>query len=253
MDDGAIVFSASVINIFTDLLVTALPMPLIWSLKLPARQRLAVISIFALGIVVNVAGCVRTVYAWKSMMTGYDGTWVGWPGLITAAVELSLGLVRDPTLPLLEVINANNQQICSSAPALRPLIAAFLPRLLSSTRNIGSSYNQRTRTHRLWYSTGRSRTSSLVADDSHPSGYNSDRFEIMRTVEMESWTESRLAGSDKMGHGYDITFDNHGRALNTVDCIDIKMSMVYASPMSAGSSASGPSDTHSRFDDRQSR
>ncbi|KOS44693.1 hypothetical protein ACN38_g4407 [Penicillium nordicum] len=235
MDDGAIVFSASVINIFTDLLVTALPMPLIWSLRLPARQRLAVISIFALGIVVNVAGCVRTVYAWKSMMTGYDGTWVGWPGLITAAVELSLGL------------------ICSSAPALRPLIAAFLPRLLSSTRNIGSSYNQRTRTHRLWYSTSRSQTSRLVADDSHPSGYNSDRFEIMRTVEMESWTESRLPGPDKMGHGYDITFNNHGRALNPVDSIDIKMSMVYASPMSVGSSASGPSDTHSHFDDQQSR
>ncbi|KAJ5941347.1 hypothetical protein N7516_001515 [Penicillium verrucosum] len=234
MDDGAIVFSASVINIFTDLLVTALPMPLIWSLRLPARQRLAVISIFALGIVVNVAGCVRTVYAWKSMMTGYDGTWVGWPGLITAAVELSLGL------------------ICSSAPALRPLIAAFLPRLLSSTRNIGSSY-KRTRTHKLWYSTSRSQTSRLVADDSHPSGYNSDRFEIMRTVEMESWTESRLPGPDKMGHGYDITFNNHGRALNPVDSIDIKMSMVYASPMSVGSSASGPSDTHSHFDDRQSR
>lgn len=75
----------------------------------------------------------------------------------------------------------------------------------------------------------------------------------MRTVEMESWTESRLPGPDKMGHGYDITFNNHGRALNPVDSIDIKMSMVYASPMSVGSSASGPSDTHSHFDDQQSR
>lgn len=253
MDDGAIVFSASVINIFTDLLVTALPMPLIWSLNLPARQRLAVISIFGLGVVVNVAGCVRTVYVWKSMVTGYDGTWLGWPGLITAAVELSLGLVRDPMLPPLEMVNANNQQICSSAPALRPLIAAFLPRLLSSTRNITSSYSQRPRTHRLWYSSGRSRASRLVVDDSHPSGYNSDRFEIIRTVEMESWTESRLAGHGKMGHGYDITFDNHSRALNRADGIDIKMSMVYASPKSASSSASGPSDTHSHFDDRQSR
>lgn len=75
----------------------------------------------------------------------------------------------------------------------------------------------------------------------------------MRTVEMESWTESRLAGHDKMGHGYDITFDNHSRMFNPVDSIDIKMSMVYASPMSAGSSASGPSDTNSHFDDRHSR
>lgn len=93
LNDGAIVFAASVINIFTDFLVTALPMPLIWSLKLPARQRLAVISIFGLGIIVNVAGSVRTVYVWKSMVVGYDTTWLGWPVLIAAAVEINLGLV----------------------------------------------------------------------------------------------------------------------------------------------------------------
>lgn len=99
MDDGAILFSASVINILTDFLVTALPMPLIWSLKLPTRQRLAVISIFALGVVVNVAGSVRTVYVWKSVMVGYDITWIGWPVLIAATVEISLGLVRGNNSP----------------------------------------------------------------------------------------------------------------------------------------------------------
>jgi len=93
LNDPDIVFSASVINIFTDFLVTAIPMPLIWSLKLPARQRLAVISIFALGIFVNVAGSVRTVYVWKSMVASYDATWFGWPVLVAAAVEINLGLV----------------------------------------------------------------------------------------------------------------------------------------------------------------
>lgn len=96
MDDPNIVFSASVINIFTDFLATAIPMPLIWSLNLPARQRLAVISIFGLGIVVNVAGSVRTVYVWKSMKASYDMTWVGWPILVAAVVEISLGLVYLP-------------------------------------------------------------------------------------------------------------------------------------------------------------
>ncbi|KAF9248293.1 hypothetical protein DTO013E5_5203 [Penicillium roqueforti] len=231
MNDGAIVFSASVINIFTDFLVTALPMPLIWSLKLPARQRLAVISIFALGSIVNVAGSVRTVYVWKSMVTGYDATWLGWPVLIAAAVEISLGL------------------ICSSAPALRPLIAAFLPRLLSSNHNT-TSYNQRSRTHRHWYSTARSRASRLVADGHHQPSYSSDRFEIIRTVEMESWVESRLPSHEKMGHGYDITSDT-GRAVTPADSIEMKSGMVYASPTSAASSsASGRSET---FDGRQLR
>lgn len=62
LDDGAIIFAASVVNIFTDLVVTTLPMPLIWGLKLPARQRLAVIYIFGLGVVVDVAGSAQTMY-----------------------------------------------------------------------------------------------------------------------------------------------------------------------------------------------
>jgi hypothetical protein len=252
LNDGAIVFSASVINIFTDFLVTALPMPLIWSLKLPARQRLAVISIFALGAVVNVAGSVRTVYVWKSMVVGYDVTWIGWPVLIAAAVEISLGLVRDGEFasnPLTH--NANRNQICSSAPALRPLIAAFLPHLLNSTRNISSSYNQRNRSHKLWSSTGRSRNSRIIPDESRQPGYDSDRFEIMRTVEMESWTESRLANHNKMGHGYDISSENYGRAISPADSMDLKHGMVHASSASATSSISGPSDTPFPFENRQ--
>lgn len=241
MNDGAIVFSASVINIFTDFLVTTLPMPLIWSLKLPARQRLAVISIFALGAVVNVAGSVRTVYVWRSMVVGYDATWIGWPVLIAAAVEISLGLVNIITT-LISLHNSNSTQICSSAPALRPLVAAFLPRLLNSTRNLNSSYNQRNPSHKLWSSTGRSRASRVITDEAQP-GYDSDRFEIMRTVEMESWTESRLAHHKEMGHAFDISADNHSRAISP-SSVDMKNGVVHASPTSAASSFSGPSDRH---------
>lgn len=93
LNDGAIVFSASTINIFTDVLTTILPMPLIWKLKLPARQRLAVIGIFGLGIIVDVAGAIRTYYVWQSMIASYDTTWKGWPVLLAATVEINLGLV----------------------------------------------------------------------------------------------------------------------------------------------------------------
>lgn len=93
VDGGAIVFAASVVNIFTDFLVTVLPMPLIWSLKLATRQRIAVISIFGLGIFVNVAGSCRTVYVYKSMLDSYDTTWMGWPILVSAAIEINIGLV----------------------------------------------------------------------------------------------------------------------------------------------------------------
>ena len=103
LDTGPVVFAASIINIFTDFLVTVLPMPLIWNLKLATKQRIAVISIFGLGVLVNVAGSCRTVYVYKSMIASYDHTWLGWPVLISAGVEINLGLVS--TEPLSLVVN----------------------------------------------------------------------------------------------------------------------------------------------------
>ncbi|KAL2003971.1 hypothetical protein VTN02DRAFT_1267 [Thermoascus thermophilus] len=183
MDDGNNVFAASVVNVFTDILTTIIPMPLIWSLKLPVRQRVIVISIFGLGLIVNAAGCVRTAFVYKSMIASYDQTWVGWPISLAGAVEINLGL------------------ICASAPALRPLLSFFLPRLLPSTRNItASSRRQGERLPKLWTSTARSKNSRLATsvsrDPAWAEDYALDRVEILRTVEVESWSESRTARHD---------------------------------------------------------
>lgn len=63
-------------------------------------------------------------------------------------------------------------------------------------------------------------------------GYDSDRFEIMRTVEMETWTESRLAH-----HNAVIGTDN--RALSPDDDIEMKRDpVVYTSTASGKSSTS---------------
>ncbi|CAL5871824.1 uncharacterized protein PFLUO_LOCUS6077 [Penicillium psychrofluorescens] len=224
MNNGDILFSASVINIFTDFLVTALPMPLIWSLKLPARQRLAVISIFGLGVVVNVAGSVRTVYVWKSMVVGYDSTWLGWPVLVAAAVEINLGL------------------ICCSAPALRPLIAAFLPHLLQSTRNISYNYGPRTRSkNNLTSTTGRSRSSRLINDDIRQPGYD-DRFAIMRTVEMEHYVEACTPGKGASSRAYNISAETT-HPITPADSFERQNSgTIYTSATSDASSSSLPRD-----------
>lgn len=94
LNEGNVLFAASVINLFTDFMTTAVPMPLIWRLKLPIRQRLAVMSIFGLGVLVTVAGSVRTAFVWQSMVVGYDRTWLSWPILIAASAEINIGLVR---------------------------------------------------------------------------------------------------------------------------------------------------------------
>ena len=66
--------------------------------------------------------------------------------------------------------------------------------------------------------------------------YESDRFEIMRTVEMETWTESRLAHHDSLGHTYDIGTENR-----TVSPESIEMKhngLVFSSAASEKSSSS---------------
>ncbi|KAE8383231.1 hypothetical protein BDV26DRAFT_161176 [Aspergillus bertholletiae] len=227
MNDGAVVFAASLINIFTDFLATALPLPLIWNLKLPARQRIAVMSIFSLGIIVNVAGTVRTVYVYKSMIASYDMTWFGWPVFLTASIEINLGL------------------ICASAPALRPLIAHFLPRLLQSTQRYATGYGQ-SRPQKLWSSVNRSKGQSHHHTDSQL-----ERFEVYRTVEMETWTETRDL-RDPTGNAHSMP-SNHARITTTNQGFDLKdESVVYTSPGSEKSSSSLTRQTSSPFKDKHS-
>ncbi|KAL4883316.1 hypothetical protein BJY04DRAFT_216616 [Aspergillus karnatakaensis] len=186
LNDGAIVFSASTINIITDVVVTILPMPLIWKLKLPVRQRLAVISIFGLGIIVDVAGSIRTAYVYKSMLASYDTTWEGWPVLLAATIEINVGL------------------ICTSAPALRPLVNLYLPRLVGSSHRYGSSRSQDR--NRISWKLRSSTTASKQSRSSHHYGAKEGMpsIKVLRTVEMETYSETRSA-HQTIGSVYDIS------------------------------------------------
>ncbi|KAJ5908420.1 hypothetical protein N7495_001102 [Penicillium taxi] len=173
IEEGHIIFSASVINIFTDFVSTILPMSLIWSLRLPTHQRLVVISIFGLGILVNAAGVVRTIYVWKAFfVSSTDRTWMAWIVLVSASLEINLGL------------------ICTSAPALRPLVVALLPHLLESNPTF-TEYKNPNQSQNFLVSAGLSRNRSfkVFGNDYRQAGYESDHLEIMRTVELETRTD----------------------------------------------------------------
>ncbi|KAK2765981.1 hypothetical protein FQN54_007496 [Arachnomyces sp. PD_36] len=131
LNEGKNMFAASIVNIFTDLLVTVVPMPLIWSLKLPRRQRIAVISVFGLGMMVNVAGTIRTYLVYRSSIESYDETWMNWPMVLTSTLEINLGL------------------ICASVPALRPLIAYYAPQLFQLSFSNGRSGSPSTTNNRV--------------------------------------------------------------------------------------------------------
>ena len=82
-----------VINSVSDLLTTVLPIPIVWRLQMPLKQRIGVCILLCLGFIVTIAGSIRTYYTWKSLIESWDETWFAYPLWIAAAVELDLGLV----------------------------------------------------------------------------------------------------------------------------------------------------------------
>lgn len=100
------------VNLFTDLLTTVVPMPLIWRLKLPRRQRLAVIAIFGLGITVDIVGAVRTYYVWQDAVGTWDSTWYAWLVGMTGAVEIHVGIVRFSFPSLFSYCTNYNKDMC---------------------------------------------------------------------------------------------------------------------------------------------
>ncbi|KAF1365915.1 hypothetical protein EJ07DRAFT_53053, partial [Lizonia empirigonia] len=127
MNEGTVTLICGIINCVADFATTVTPIPLILGLHMPRRQRYAVAGLFAMGLIVTVAGIVRTWYIYKSLVTTYDNTWYAYPLWIAAAVEIDLGV------------------ICASAPVLKPLLSK-IPFSLSGTFSYGISLKKKTTT-----------------------------------------------------------------------------------------------------------
>ncbi|KAF8053912.1 hypothetical protein FPV67DRAFT_1442959 [Lyophyllum atratum] len=112
MDENIPLLTSSITNLFTDVWLVALPIPILANLKLPFRQRMILIVLMSLGFVACIAGIVRVYYLHKTLMTTYDVTWEGYNIWLWTAVEVDLGIIT------------------SSVPPLRPLVRRHFPRLI---------------------------------------------------------------------------------------------------------------------------
>ncbi|KAB2568988.1 hypothetical protein DBV05_g12335, partial [Lasiodiplodia theobromae] len=121
LDEGKTVLGIGIVNCFIDLLVTVLPIPLVRKLQMPLQQRIGIIILLSMGLLVVVAGVVRTYYIWKGLIASYDETWYTFPLWIAAAVEINLGV------------------ICACMPALRPFIKRCVAPAFSSVSSRISS------------------------------------------------------------------------------------------------------------------
>ena len=82
----------SAFNTSSELIVAALPIPVIFSLRMDPIQRRTILSLLCLGFLVAVVGSVRTYYVWKAFDSD-DVTWYASPHWICSEVELSVALV----------------------------------------------------------------------------------------------------------------------------------------------------------------
>ena len=93
LDEGISTLSCGIISCIADLQCTLLPIPAIMRLSMPLRQRIGVCMLLSAGIVVTIAGVVRTYFIWKSLIDTYDETWFTYPLWICAALELDIAVV----------------------------------------------------------------------------------------------------------------------------------------------------------------
>jgi hypothetical protein len=131
LDEGPVTLVAGILNCISDLTATLLPVPIIMGLNMPFKQRLGVVALLSLGLIVTVAGIVRTYYIWRTLIDTFDETWDSMPLYICATVEIDLAI------------------LCGCAPALKPLFAPMVAQVSEMLSTVTGSNNSSSRGTKL--------------------------------------------------------------------------------------------------------
>ncbi|KAK7527128.1 uncharacterized protein IWZ02DRAFT_445447 [Phyllosticta citriasiana] len=136
MDFEAVWFTHAGINIFSDFLMILLPMPVLKSLKIHKRQKIALMAIFAFGSFGGVTAILR-LKSLAKVSKSNDVTYDNRGALIWSTVECNVAIM------------------CASLPSLKVLISRYFPRLLSTIGSGSHSNPNSGRYHsRSWRSRG---------------------------------------------------------------------------------------------------
>ncbi|RHZ74001.1 hypothetical protein CDV55_108803 [Aspergillus turcosus] len=116
----AIWFFNAAMNITTDLTLLIMPMPLLSQLQLPRMQKIALMAVFAVGLVVVITSALR-LSSLRTVAQSPDTSYSNVGAAYWTAAECNVAI------------------ICACLPFLRPIISRIFPRLLST-----KSYNKYT-------------------------------------------------------------------------------------------------------------
>ncbi|KAJ5613820.1 hypothetical protein N7528_007474 [Penicillium herquei] len=111
-DRNAAYVVAGTMNLITDLMVMALPMPHIWKLQLGTAKKVALCGVFSIGLLVSIISIVRLVSLMAINFTNITGT-------VQMAV---MWTVIEPELAI----------ICANMPLMKTIIARIAPNLFST-------------------------------------------------------------------------------------------------------------------------
>ena len=126
--------STAAINVGLDLAVFLLPMPLVCRLKLPRRQMIAILVMFALGGFTCIASILRFALIESTALKGHLGS-SGIDAVRWSAIEANTGI------------------ICASLLCMKPLVRKMFPRLFNES-SIARSVRPHLRGDDVEYGTG---------------------------------------------------------------------------------------------------
>lgn len=113
------------LNVVTDFMIYALPIPTLFSLSLPWSQRIGLAVLFSVGGVIVVASSFRAYWVHYTLFETYDATWEGYQIWVWTAVETNVGV------------------ICGCIPALKPLLFPHRARQQGSRYASGSQNSRK--------------------------------------------------------------------------------------------------------------
>ncbi|RPB00539.1 MFS general substrate transporter [Choiromyces venosus 120613-1] len=114
MSTYTILYASGPVNLITDLAILILPMPILTSLRLPRKQKIILIMLFAAGGFVTIIGIVRIHYFEKAVSTGLLN-WDGSLSFMWTSIEVNVGI------------------FCASIPMIKPLVARLFPSCIGVT------------------------------------------------------------------------------------------------------------------------
>ncbi|KAK0631528.1 hypothetical protein B0T14DRAFT_501866 [Immersiella caudata] len=128
VEEQPYLFSNAAFNMTADVIVFLMPIPTLWSLQLPLRQRMILLGTFTCGSVILVANIVRLTHIYRfAVPPSQDPTWDITGIIIWAEIEVQLAV------------------ILSCAAAFKVLAQRIFPGFMDSLAS-GSSRHRTTRT-----------------------------------------------------------------------------------------------------------